>query len=78
MTLSTALRKFVPVLDGSCHPEQAGFKVLPRGWVVERTFAWLGRYRPLSKDHERCTTRSKGVIYIVSIHTMLKRIAPTA
>jgi len=59
-------------------PEQAGFKVLPRRWVVERTFAWLGRYRRLSKDYERCTKSSEGVIYIASIHTMLKRIAPTA
>ena len=59
-------------------PEQAGFKVLPRRWVVERTFAWLGRYRRLSKDYERCTKSSEGVIYVASVHIMLKRIAPTA
>jgi putative transposase len=58
-------------------PDQKGFKVLPRRWVVERTFAWLGRYRRLSKDYERCTKSSEGVIYIASIQTMLKRIAST-
>lgn len=58
-------------------PNQVGFKVLPRRWVVERTFAWLGRYRRLSKDYEKCTHSSEGMIYIASIHTMLKRIATT-
>ncbi len=57
-------------------PNQKGFKVLPRRWVVERTFAWLGRYRRLSKDYERCTQSSEGVVYIASIQTMLKRLAP--
>jgi len=57
------------------HPDQVGFQVLPRRWVVERTFAWLGRYRRLSKDYEHCTKSSEGVIYIASIHTMMKRIA---
>jgi putative transposase len=52
------------------------FQVLPRRWVVERTFAWFGRYRRLSKDYEHCTRSGEGVIYIASIHTMLKRLAP--
>lgn len=52
------------------------FQVLPRRWVVERTFAWLGRYRRLSKDYEHCTRSSEGMIYIASIHTMMKRLAP--
>jgi putative transposase len=55
--------------------DQVGFQVLPRRWVVERTFAWLGRYRRLSKDYEKCTQSSEGVIYIASIHTMVRRIA---
>lgn len=59
-------------------PGQVGFQVLPRRWVVERTFAWLGRYRRLSKDYERCTKSSEGVIYIASIHTMLRRMAARA
>jgi len=56
-------------------PGQKGFQVLPRRWVVERTFGWLGRYRRLSKDYERCTKSSEGVIYIASAHTMLRRVA---
>lgn len=55
--------------------DQEGFEVLPRRWVVERTFAWLGRYRRLSKDYERCIKSSEGVVYIASIQTMLNRIA---
>jgi putative transposase len=38
--------------------DQKGFKVLPRRWVVERTFGWLGRYRRLSKDYEYLTETS--------------------
>lgn len=55
--------------------EQVGFVVLPKRWVVERTFAWLGRYRRLSKDYERCLRSSEGMIYLASIHIMLKRLA---
>jgi len=56
-------------------PNQKGFRVLPRRWVVERTFAWFGRYRRLSKDYERNPACSESVIYIASIHTMLRRLA---
>jgi putative transposase len=59
-------------------PDQVGFQVLPRRWVVERTLAWLGRYRRLSKDYERCTKSSEGVIYIASIHTLLRRVTAVA
>ena len=55
-------------------PGQQGFSVLPRRWVVERTFAWLGNYRRLSKDYEECTSSSEGMIYLASIHTTLKRL----
>lgn len=56
-------------------PNSSGFVVVPFRWVVERTFAWFGRYRRLSKDYEHCTKSSEGVIYIASINTMLKRLA---
>ena len=51
-----------------------GFHVLPRRWVVERTFAWLNRYRRLSKDYERKPMSSKSHVYVASIRLMLRRI----
>jgi putative transposase len=53
---------------------QVGFAVQPRRWVVERTFAWLGRNRRLSKDYERLPENSQSTIYIASIRLMLKRL----
>ena len=49
-----------------------GFVVLPRRWVVERTFAWLGRYRRLSKDYETNPNSSEAWIYIAMIHRMAR------
>jgi putative transposase len=53
-----------------------GFKVLPRRWVVERTFAWLNRNRRLSKDYERKCESSEAWIYAAMIHLMIKRLRP--
>jgi putative transposase len=52
-----------------------GFVVLPRRWVVERTFAWLGKYRRLSKDYEAQVETSEAMIYAVMTHLMLRRLA---
>ena len=54
-----------------------GFKVLPRRWVVERTFAWIGRYRRLSKDYENLTTSSEADVYAAMVHIMVRRLAKT-
>jgi putative transposase len=51
------------------------FEVLPRRWVVERTFAWLGRYRRLSRDHERNVQTSETLIEVAMIRLMLARLA---
>jgi putative transposase len=53
---------------------QPGFHVLPRRWVVERTFAWLGRSRRLSRDYERLPTSSEALIYLTSIRLLLHRV----
>ena len=53
-----------------------GFVVLPRRWVVERTFGWLGRYRALSKDYEQVPQSSEAVVLIAMIQVMLKRLEP--
>lgn len=55
----------------------AGFQVLPKRWIVERTFAWLGRYRRLSKDYEHLLENSEGMVLLASIHHSLKRLIPT-
>lgn len=52
-----------------------GFRVLPRRWVVERTFGWLGRYRRLNRDYERQTHTGETMIYVAMIRLMLVRLA---
>jgi putative transposase len=52
-----------------------GFVVLPRRWVVERTFAWLGKYRRFSKDYEAQVETSETMIYAAMVHLMLRRLA---
>jgi putative transposase len=66
-------------LEISSRPaDHTGFKPLPIRWVVERTFAWIGRYRRHSKDYERRTDSSESMIQISSISLMLRRLQPPA
>jgi putative transposase len=53
-----------------------GFVVLPRRWIVERTFGWFVSYRRLSKDYERNPRVSEAMVYVVMIHLMLRRLRP--
>jgi hypothetical protein len=53
----------------------AGFQVLPRRWVVERTLAWLCRNRRLSKDYEALPETEEAFLYVGMIRLMLRRLA---
>ena len=53
---------------------QPGFRVIPKRWIVERTFSWLGRQRRLSKDYERLTGSAEAFIYLVGIRLLLARL----
>jgi putative transposase len=51
------------------------FEILPKRWIVERTFGWLNWYRRLSKDYELLVEMSEAMIQGAMIHTMLRRLA---
>ena len=55
-----------------------GFQVLPKRWIVERTFAWLGKFRRLSKDYEVKLSHSEAFLYLAASKIMLQRLAKSA
>lgn len=55
-------------------PVMPSFTVLPRRWVVERTFAWIGRYRRMSKDYEYKIQTIKTMLFLCLVRTFLKRL----
>ena len=59
-------------------PPMPAFTVLPRRWVVERTIAWMGRYRRLSKDYEYPLEHSELMVYLAMSRLMLRRLARQA
>lgn len=61
-----------PVLRGE---DQKGFAVLPRRWVIERSWSWLNLCRRLSKDYEELTHSSETMIYLAMTRLMLRRLA---
>jgi transposase len=76
-------KRFVDWVRGVCRwrvtttaNAPAGFRVHPRRWVVERTFAWLVRYRRLTVDREYKPETSEAVILATMTHLMLRRLHP--
>lgn len=53
----------------------SGFKILPKRWIVERTFGWLSKFRRLSKDYETSIESSEALIYIAMSRIMVARLA---
>ena len=71
--MDLARRLFGWTLDVVRRPEGArGFQVLPRRWIVERTFGWFGRYRRLARDYEHTVEASEAMDYLASIRRTLK------
>ena len=52
------------------------FKILPKRWIVERTFGWFAKYRRLSKDYETLVHSSETMIYVAMINLMIHRLKP--
>ena len=52
-----------------------GFRVLPRRWVVERTFAWISHNRRMSKDYERLCATGEAFVYVAMTRLMVRRLA---
>ena len=72
-------RRWVRVPEGvEPPPYPKGFIVLPRRWVVERTFAWIGRNRRMSKDYELLAETTEALVHVCMIRLMLKRLAKGA
>ena len=65
---------FGVVVEISRRIADKGFHVIPKRWVVERTFGWLNRSRRLSKDYEGLPATSEALIRVAMIHLMLKRL----
>lgn len=74
LVLTKRLGQGVWVVQGEDPPPPDTVQIEPRRWVVERTFAWLGRNRRLSKDYEGLTTTEEALIYLGMVHLMLKRL----
>jgi transposase len=55
--------------------EMHTFKILPKRWIVERSFAWMGCSRRLSKDYELCPASAESMTWISFTHTLLRRLA---
>jgi len=69
-----AKRSFGRVIEVVKRPELHKFVVLPKRWIVERTFGWFSKYRRLSKDYESLPASSETMIQIAMINLMIHRL----
>jgi len=74
--LNWAKQQFNRVVEIVKRSDSHCFKILPKRWIVERTFGWFAKYRRLSKDYETLTNSSEAMIYISMINLMLHRLEP--
>jgi putative transposase len=75
LTVVKRPQRWVWVLADVEPPPVSRLTILPRRWVVERTFAWLGRYRRLSKDYEQLPATEEAWIYAAMTQLMVHRLA---
>ena len=68
-------RKWFWCAAGTEAPVVPNFTLLPKRWIVERTFAWIGKYRRLSKDYEYNVDSSVSMIFLALSRNLIKRIA---
>jgi putative transposase len=73
--LDWTLQTWQCVLEIVKRTELHKFKILPRRWVVERTFSWLARSRRMSRDYERQASTGESMMYLAMIRLMLRRLA---
>jgi putative transposase len=71
-----AKQRFNRIIEIVKRSELHSFKVLPKRWIVERTFGWFAKYRRLSKDYETLPNSSETMIYVAMINLMLHRLKP--
>jgi len=71
-----AKRTFKRTIEIVKRPDIHKFVVLPKRWIVERTFGWFSKYRRLSKDYETLPNSSESMIYIAMINLMVHRLKP--
>lgn len=69
-------RRIIKIWGDGEEPEPIPyFIILPKRWVVERTFAWIGRYRRMSKDYEFLTETSESMFYLAMIRNTIRRLS---
>lgn len=73
--MKTRAKRYGVEVEAVKRRETKGFVVEAKRWIVERTFAWFGKFRRLSKDYELITLTSLSMMYLVMVRLMCKRIS---